>query len=161
LFPLETRASGFRIFSTPTFTAEVPDSWTMKLSEKTCYQFSAPGKTQSEDYSLEICAVEKGLDNAAYDSGIFDKDDKGNWITIAGQGGSKTAEVVLNHDGWQGIQAKIDCGIEDPQSGFHAAAGDCYWAVTSNGKRSLIIDTQGLYRDFDTVSRVVKSLRIK
>jgi predicted chitinase len=82
-------------------------------------------------------------------------------VADAGGGGCKTAEVVLNHDGWHGIQAKIDCGIEDPQTGFHAAAGDCYWAVTTNGKRSLIIDTQGLYRDFDTVSRVVESLRIK
>jgi len=158
--PLASRAVEYKKVSTPSFSVEVPDSWKMKSIDNACYQFSAAGQPRPEDYALEICSVEKGLNDAAYDSGIFDKSDKDNWITIAGPGSSKTADVI-SQEGWHGIQAIIDCGIDDPTTGFHAAAGDCYWAVASNGRRSLIVDTQGLYRDFDIVSRIMKSLRLK
>jgi hypothetical protein len=33
--------------------------------------------------------------------------------------------------------------------------------VASNERRSLIVNTQGLYRDFGVIRRIMKSLRIK
>lgn len=153
-------APKYREISTTSFSVEIPNLWKMKPNDKDCYQFSSPDKIRPDDYTLEVCSLDKNLDDAAYESGIFDKDDKGNWITIAGPGSSKTAEII-SYDDWDGIQAIIDCGIGEPTTGFHAAAGDCYWAVVSNERRSLIVDTQGLYRDFGTIRRIIKSLRIK
>jgi hypothetical protein len=61
--------------------------------------------------------------------------------------------------GWQGIHATVSCGISDPESGFHAAAGDCYWAVVSNGKHSIIADTEGVIGTDDATMRSVNSIR--
>jgi len=154
--------------STPAFAADLsmdvvslkyPNSWRVSPGDGGCSHLSAPSKSSHDAFSLEVCPVQKDMEQAAYDSGIFDKNENGTWITIAGQGSSQIANHITNAK-WAGIQAVIDCGIED-ETGFHAVGGDCFWAIISDGRHSLVIDTVGTYRDVRTINRIVNSIRFK
>ncbi|MBY4723388.1 MULTISPECIES: hypothetical protein [Burkholderia] len=52
-------------------------------------------------------------------------------------------------------------GISDPETGFHAAGGDCYWAVLSNGKRAVVANTQGIVGTDDATMHSVSSFRFE
>jgi hypothetical protein len=53
----------------------------------------------------------------------------------------------------------ISCGVSDPETGFHAAGGDCFWAVMSNGKRAVVVDTEGLLGNDPATMRSVESFQ--
>jgi hypothetical protein len=60
---------------------------------------------------------------------------------------------------WKGMRAVITCGTSDKETGFHAAAGECLWAVLSNNARSIVASTDGdvdWQKDADVI---LKSLR--
>lgn len=154
--------------ATPSFAAEIssnvsslqyPSSWKISPGESGCSRLSAPTKPARDPFSLEVCLVEKDMEQAAYDSGIFDKSENGTWVTIAGQGSSQIAKHIGKAT-WTGIQAVIDCGIEDA-TGFHSVGGDCFWAIISDGHHSLIINTLGTYRDLRSLNKIVNSIRFK
>ena len=56
--------------------------------------------------------------------------------------GTPQAVERFSGAGWRGMRATITCGISDPETGFHAAGGECYWAVLSNGKRAAVANTR-------------------
>lgn len=76
----------------------------------------------------------------------------------------KTAEQpveLLAGDGSQGLLAVVDCGVSDREIGFHAAAGECLRAVLSNGRRSVVADSQGLAGNDAASRESIRSFRFE
>lgn len=113
----------------------------------------------TSDYLMGFVTLRGALEPVARESAGFteDPDKPGQWITTFGPGRSTVER--FDGPGWKGMQATIACGISDKETGFHAAAGDCYWAVLSNGVRAVVIDTEGLLGTDDDTMRSVHSLR--
>ena len=64
-------------------------------------------------------------------------------------------------NGKSGLRAVVTCGISDPETGFHAAAGECLWAVVSDGTRSVVISSSGFGNGYDAAEAAVRSIRFK
>lgn len=61
--------------------------------------------------------------------------------------------------GWTGLKAVVICGISDPETGFHAAGGECLWAVIGDGERAIVASTQGVRGTNDDTLRTLMSIR--
>lgn len=64
-------------------------------------------------------------------------------------------------NGNPGLRAVISCGISDPETGFHAAGGECLWAVVSDGERSAVISSSGFGNGLEAAEVAVASLRFR
>ena len=62
-------------------------------------------------------------------------------------------------NGKSGLRAVVACGISDPETGFHAAAGECLWAVVSDGSQSVVISSSGFGNGYDAAEVAVSSIR--
>jgi uncharacterized protein len=111
--------------------------------------------TPHSDYLIAFEAFDGDLDTVAVEQAVFEKKDNG-WIA-KGRFGEHPV-VPLAGPGWQGIKSIVDCGISD-DSGFHAGAGECMWVVLSNGKRSVVADTQGIIGIDEASMRSIESIR--
>lgn len=109
------------------------------------------------EYLIAFEVFDGGLEQVAAEKAVFEKNEKG-WIA-RGRSGVHPVEAIEG-SGWQGIEAVVDCGVSDSQ-GFHAAAGECLWAVLSDGKRSVVVDTQGLAGNDEASMRSIQSFRFR
>jgi hypothetical protein len=57
------------------------------------------------------------------------------------------------------MRATVTCSISDPETGFHAAAGECSWAVLGYGKRAAVVNTQGVVGTDAATMRSIYSFR--
>jgi uncharacterized protein len=121
---------------------------------KNCVALVRDSMSGSE-YLLAFEVFDGGLEQVAVEKAVFDKNEKG-WIA-RGRSGVHPVEAMAG-SGWQGIKAVVDCGVSDSQ-GFHAAAGECLWAVLSDGRRSVVVDTQGVVGNDEASMRSIQSLR--
>lgn len=114
-------------------------------------------KMNANDYIVAFKVVNGPLEKvAAAEAGFEYKN--GKWIATFGMG-SNDAERFTG-PGWNGMRATVPCGISDPDTRYHAAAGECFWAVLSNGARSVVVNTPGAGSaiDKDTM-RSIESLK--
>ncbi|AYQ41211.1 PF07007 family protein [Burkholderia aenigmatica] len=112
-------------------------------------------------YSTDLIAfkiVDGALEPVAEKEAGFEKRDDGKWVTSYGSGIAQEVEQISGA-GWRGMQATIMCRINDPKTGFYSAAGECYWAVLSNGKRAVVATTQGFVGTDDATLHSVSSFR--
>ena len=110
----------------------------------------------NSDYLMAFVLYQGPLEKVAQDEAGFDKQD-GEWVTTYGPGRSKVERFAGR--GWRGMQATISCGISDRETGFHAAGGDCYWGVMSDGTRTIVADTEGILGTDEDTMRSVRSLQ--
>jgi hypothetical protein len=97
------------------------------------------------------------LDIVAVEQAVFQKEGD-NWS--ANGRSAKHPVEALTGPGWRGLKSVVDCGVSDGE-GFHAGAGECLWVVISNGKRSVVVDTEGIGGlDPDTM-RSIRSVRFR
>jgi hypothetical protein len=108
-----------------------------------------------DDYLVAFEVFDGVLDTVAADHAVFQKDGA-DWIA-KGRTGKHPVET-LSGSGWRGLKSVVDCGISD-SNGFHAGAGECLWVVVSNGKRSIVADTQGTAPIDPDIMRSILSLR--
>ena len=108
------------------------------------------------DYLIEFKVVNGPLEAVARSEAGFEPRD-GRWMTTFGRFDPVPVER-FSGPGWTGMRATVTCGIDDGQ-GFHAAAGACFWAVMSDGRRSVVADTQGVVGGDAAPPRTVGSLR--
>lgn len=113
------------------------------------------GSTPTGSYLAAFEVFGGPLDMVAVERAVFQKEGS-NWIAN-GRSAKHPVEMIAG-PGWQGLKSVVDCGISDG-GGFHAGAGECLWVVVSNGKRSVVIDTEGIAGlDPDTM-RSIRSIR--
>lgn len=89
---------------------------------------------------MDIRAVPGPLDKVAEDEAGFVMQE-GKLVTSFGMGMPQPVER-FTAPGLTGLRATIACGVTD-ENGPHAAAGDCQWTVVSDGRRSILIVTEG------------------
>lgn len=98
------------------------------------------------------------FDQAAKETEIFEERKKGEWAAIIGRFENPVAEKIAGA-GWNGLKTRITCGTSDEETGFHAAAGECLWALISDGKHYLAADTQGLVGLDEDTLKTLMSIR--
>ncbi|MEN9796628.1 MAG: hypothetical protein RL653_324 [Pseudomonadota bacterium] len=122
-----------------------------------CVALVARGMKKDE-YLVAFEITSGTLEDVAADKAGFEKQDNGRWMTTAGRFEAQPVEH-FHGTGWKGMRATVTCGISDPQTGFHAAAGECFWAVMGNGKRAAVVNTQGLVGTDAATMRSVSTFR--
>ena len=95
------------------------------------------------DYIIHFELGNGDLEKAIKETGIFEERKKGEWTAAIGRYENPVAEKISGA-GWNGLKTRVTCGISDKETGFHAAAGECLWALISDGKHYLLADTQGI-----------------
>lgn len=90
----------------------------------------------------------------------FERNAEGQLMTTYGRF-QPVAVERFEVNGTPGLRAVITCGISDPETGFHAAAGECLWAVASDGARAVVISSSGFQNGLEAVRPVVASLRFQ
>lgn len=103
-----------------------------------CYILSGPGMAAGSTYFLQLQVADGSTEAVA--GSLWEKQGDG-WMA-AGRGDARAPVAEFVGDGWRGLVADTVCGIGDAH-GFHGAAGDCYTYVMSNGRRALIMTTDG------------------
>ena len=78
-------------------------------------------------------------------------------LAILGCADSPVEPFEVN--GKTGLRAVIGCGISDPETGFHAGAGECLWAVVSDGAQSVVISSSGFGNGLEAAEAAVRSIR--
>ena len=99
--------------------------------------------TAGTDYIIHFEVGNADLEKAIKETGIFEERKKGEWAAATGRFENPVAEKISG-SGWNGLKTRVTCGISDKETGFHAAAGECLWALISDGKHYLLADTQGI-----------------
>ncbi|WP_193100063.1 lysozyme inhibitor LprI family protein [Burkholderia sp. Z1] len=112
------------------------------------------------NYFIAFEIVDGALEPVAEKEAGFEKQDDGKWMTTYGRSAAQEVER-FSGAGWRGMRATITCGISDPETGFHAAGGECYWAVLSNGTRSAVANTQGIVGTDDATLHSVSTFRFE
>jgi uncharacterized protein len=110
----------------------------------------------NSEYLIAFEVFDGDLEKIATEKAVFEKKNKSVWIA-RGRFGEQPA-VPLAGLGWQGLKSTVDCGISD-KKGFHAGAGECLWVVLSNGRRSVVADTQGIIGNDEASLRSIQSIR--
>ncbi len=113
-------------------------------------KFMRPG-----DYLVAFEVFDGALDAVAVEQAVFQKEGD-HWIA-KGRNAKHPVEP-LSGSGWQGLKSVVDCGISD-STGSHAGAGECLWVVASDGKRSIVAETQGTVPIDQDTMRSILSLR--
>ncbi|HGL6717929.1 lysozyme inhibitor LprI family protein [Burkholderia contaminans] len=112
----------------------------------------------NSSYFIAFEIVDGALEPVAEKKAGFERQDDGKWMSTYGRGTPQEVER-FSGAGWRGMRATITCGISDPETGFHAAGGECYWAVLSNGKRAAVANTQGIVGTDDATLHSVTTFR--
>ena len=136
----------------------IPSNWTSEpcggVGEPTkCVQFR---EGKSADPIVRVEAKGLDLESAIGEHILFERID-GKWHRT-GRVGSSEAESISSN-GWTGIYAIANCGITDSRSGFHPVAGDCLTAIISNGRRSVVLDTDGTVPADDILRHSIVHIR--
>lgn len=129
------------------------------LGGERCVALVTPGMKKGE-YLVAFELTEGTLEDVATDKAGFEKQDDGTWLTTAGRFEPQPVERFAGK-GWKGLRATITCGISDGATGFHAAAGECFWAAMSNGKRAAVVNTQGIVGTDVATMRSVTSFKFE
>lgn len=107
---------------------------------------------------LTIEVHDGALEAVAAGEAGFVRDADGKLMTTYGRFEPVPVET-FEVDGKQGLRAVVACGISDPETGFHAAGGECLWAVVSDGERSVVISSSGYGNGLEAAEAALASLR--
>ena len=133
-----------------------PPGWTVKsgchASRRCIGVMTGAGSVDGYAVAFEVFAG--GLEETATGKSVFHHDPNG-WVA-KGRTARHPAEAFTGA-GWRGVRAVVDCGVSDT-AGVHAA-GECLWVVLSNGRRSIVADTQGTVPISEEIRRIVASVR--
>lgn len=115
----------------------------------------------AEEFMRDLLTLEVhdgSLETVAAEKAGFERDADGKLMTTYGRFEPVPVET-FEVDGKPGLRATIGCGISDPETGFHAGAGECLWAVVSDGSRTVVISSSGYGNGLEAAQAVVPTLR--
>lgn len=135
------------------------------LQTKPCYEDSHQClilfDPAEEDWMSELVSVEVHngpLETVAAEHAGFVRNAEGRLMTTYGR--FQPVEVTpVQVNGAPALRAIISCGISDPETGFHAGAGDCLSAVISDGKRTVVISSSGYGNGLEATEALIPTLR--
>jgi len=115
----------------------------------------------AEEFLRDLLTVQVhagSLEAVAAEEAGFVRDSGGRLMTTYGRF-EPVAVEAFEVNGKPGLRAVVACGISDPETGFHAAAGECLWAVVSDGAQSVVISSSGFGNGLDAAEAAVGSIR--
>lgn len=115
----------------------------------------------AEDFMRDLLTVQVhagSLETVAAEEAGFVRNAEGQLMTTYGRF-EPVAVEAFEVNGESGLRAVVTCGISDPETGFHAAAGECLWAVVSDGTQSVVISSSGFGNGLDAAGTAVRSIR--
>jgi len=121
-----------------------------------CFTLSGPGLKPGSAYFLQFELVDGSLDATA--ASLWERID-GKWMA-SGRGGNASDVETFDGDGWRGLVATTVCGVGDA-NGFHGAGGDCATYVMSNGKKSVVMTTDGASGSDAATLATIRSVAFK
>lgn len=123
-----------------------------------CVTVSDPA---AEEFMRDLFTVEVhdgSLEAVAAEAAGFVRNADGKLMTTYGRFMPVEVES-FRVNGNPGLRAVISCGVSDPETGFHAAGGECLWAVVSDGKHTAVIASSGFGNGLEAAEAAVASLR--
>jgi hypothetical protein len=152
-------AAQWKVFSDPKIGIEFSYPNNRKVVVGCHYQTNCVAligrTTWPDDYLVAFAVFDGTLETVAVDQAVFQKEGD-HWVA-KGRNGTHRVEQISG-PGWRGLKSVVDCGISD-STGFHAGAGKCLWVVVTDGKRSIVADTQGTAPIDQDTMRSIQSLR--
>ena len=115
----------------------------------------------AEEFMRDLVRVQMfagPLETVAAAEAGFERNAEGRLMTTYGRF-EPVAVEAFEVNGKPGLRAVVTCGISDPETGFHAAAGECLWAVVSDGAQSVVISSSGFGNGLDAAEAAVRSIR--
>ena len=115
----------------------------------------------AEEFMRDLVRVQMfagPLETVAAAEAGFERNADGRLMTTYGRF-EPVAVEAFEVNGQSGLRAVVTCGISDPETGFHAAAGECLWAVVSDGAQSVVISSSGFGNGYDAAEAAVRSIR--
>jgi hypothetical protein len=115
----------------------------------------------AEEFMRDLVRVQMfagPLETVAAAEAGFERNSGGRLMTTYGRF-EPVAVEAFEVNGNSGLRAVVACGISDPETGFHAAAGECLWAVVSDGSQSVVISSSGFGNGLDAAEAAVRSIR--
>ena len=115
----------------------------------------------AEEFLRDLLTVQVhagSLEAVAAEEAGFVRDARGRLMTTYGRF-EPVAVEAFEVNGKPGLRAVVACGISDPETGFHAGAGECLWAVVSDGAQSVVISSSGFGNGLDAAEAAVRSIR--
>ena len=107
---------------------------------------------------LTVQVYAGALEAVAAEEAGFVRNAEGRLMTTYGRF-EPVAVEAFEMNGKSGLRAAVACGISDPETGFHAAAGECLWAVVSDGTQSVVISSSGFGNGYEAAEAAVRSVR--
>ena len=115
----------------------------------------------AEDFMRDLIRVQifsGPLETVAEAEAGFVRNADGRLMTTYGRF-EPVAVEAFEVNGNSGLRAVVTCGISDPETGFHAAAGECLWAVVSDGSQSVVVSSSGFGNGLEAAEAAVRSIR--
>lgn len=115
----------------------------------------------AEEFMRDLLTVQVhagALEAVAAEEAGFVRNAGGRLMTTYGRF-EPVAVEAFEINGKPGLRAVVTCGISDPETGFHAAAGECLWAVVSDGAQSVVISSSGFGNGLEAAEAAVRSIR--
>lgn len=112
---------------------------------------------EPESYVLHIRVQKGSFDEINMKEKVF-APQNGIMMGDLGRFGLMKAKPITAN-GWKGYETKVICSVFDPKTGPHAAGGDCYWAIGSNGETTFVVDTLGDVKYLKLAGQIIRSIR--
>lgn len=107
-----------------------------------CVGLFGTGKSGDGEALIYFQPVDGPLEAVAKEQAGFEKNADGVLLTTWGRFEPVPVERFTARGG-PGLKAVVTCGIDDAETGFHAAGGECLWAVVGDGTHAVVATTQG------------------
>ena len=121
--------------------------------------FEGRSGVEEDRYFIHMEIGRGDLRDANKKTGMLIRDGR-SYIIAIGRFPNPPAKHVRKH-GWEGYEDLITCSTMEKSTGFHAAAGQCYGALISDGRRFAWIDSTPLTSRAQEalLARVIDSVR--
>ncbi|MDP3655350.1 MAG: hypothetical protein Q8R45_00065 [Brevundimonas sp.] len=116
----------------------------------------------AEEFMRDLLTVQVrngSLETVAAAEAGFVRNAEGRLMTTYGRF-EPVAVEPFEVNGKSGLRAVVTCGVSHPETGFHAAAGECLWAVVSDGAQSVVISSSGFGNGLEAAETAVHSIRL-
>jgi len=107
---------------------------------------------------LTVQVFDGPLETVAATEAGFEPDAGGRLMTTYGRF-EPVAVEAFEVNGRSALRAVVTCGVSDPETGFHAAGGECLWAVVSDGAQSVVISSSGFGNGLEAAEAAVRTIR--
>jgi hypothetical protein len=135
-----------QVASTSGFSASIPDSWIkfdggifnpFNEMPATCSYYRDP-RNHQQSFALSICKIKATPSQALSRIGFQTIDGR---LVRAGSVDAQDA-IIDERNGYIRVSGDASCGISD-EAGFHAAGGNCYYAIIFGRDYSVALETDG------------------